>query len=126
MGAWRFDLPAGLGCYSCLAGALHEGEWVEGLKDGWGVATTASGQVTCGMFPCSACTKRERWVYQGPKGQPALLRAVHKRALKEGWGVPSPAIHAASVIAAALRGNGRLAATCGARLTQTVGRPGAT
>ena len=48
VGAWRFDLPCGLGCYSCLGGGLHEGEWVEGLKDGWGMATSASGRVTCG------------------------------------------------------------------------------
>ena len=48
MGAWRFDLPCGLGCYSCLGGGLHEGEWVEGLKDGWGMATSASSRVTCG------------------------------------------------------------------------------
>ena len=52
LGTWVQDLPAGLGCYCSAAGGLHEGEFIEGLKDGWGVRITCSGEQSVGMH-CS-------------------------------------------------------------------------
>ena len=52
VGAWRFDLPSGHGCHNSPGGALHEGEFLEGLKDGWGLIRTAEGHTFCGELCC--------------------------------------------------------------------------
>lgn len=44
LGTWRTDVPAGLGCYHSARGGFYEGEFEEGMKDGWGVNTTANGR----------------------------------------------------------------------------------
>lgn len=43
MGAWQADVPHGLGRYHLSRGGIFAGQYCEGVKDGWGINTAASG-----------------------------------------------------------------------------------